>query len=411
MVPELEAYVSKVFLPGSNGYNASVASYFSPQAAALMPACFVAPYTAHDIAVAVKSLTSAAGGGSVDFAIRAGGHQWFSGANNSPGSVTIDLCGLNTIDVSHDKASVSVGGLTLGGGISYFGPREGWTCNQAIGFEVVLADGSIVEASETERPDLWKALRGTSNNFGVVTKIKYRTFEQGLLWYTMTFNTLSVINDQAAIYAGLMSPEKYDLIYTRVDANITKAQATPPYYQPVVNLPSIPVANLDGVVVAIMSTLAATAALVQISQASQYLSTTVTFQPTEVMIKETFAAFNKSLTQAKEIKDVSWVVNLEALPPQIYQAQGGSGASALGITGGRSSRSLVVCLLSVGWPVAAQNQQVYDAARGLIDDIDVMASYGAESVAELRRVRDKYDPKHVFTRQVSGGFKIPEKAC
>ncbi|KAI1363923.1 hypothetical protein F5Y08DRAFT_340246 [Xylaria arbuscula] len=198
-----------------------------------------------------------------------------------------------------------------------------------------------------------------------------------------------------------------------------------------VHLPSIPVSGLDGVVVANMSSLAATAALVQIPQASQYLSSTVTFESTEAMIREAYEAFNKSLAHVQNITQVLWALNLEPLPHQIYDAQGGSGANALGITG-HGGRSLVVCLLSVEWSDTAQNQQVYDAARALIDDItaraktlgaydsyiylnyaspwqDVISSYGAESVAKLRRVRDRYDPKHVFTKQVAGGFKIPER--
>lgn len=309
---------SKVFLPGSDGYKASVSSYFSPQAAAVDAACYVAPQTTQDVATIVKSLTSPDHGGPYDFAIRAGGHTWFAGSNNSPGGVTIDLRGLSDISVSADRASVAVGagatwdavygkldalgisvaggrvanvgvgGLTLGGGISYFGPREGWTCNQAIAFEVVLANGDIVKATETENSDLWWALRGGSNNFGVVTRIDFRTFEQGLLWYTMTFNPLSVVDQQIAIYADLMSPQKYDinasyltgwayaathglsvtlnqLIYTRPNGN-----ATPPYFQPVLDLPAVPVPGLAGTVVANMSKLAADAATMQAPQAAQY---------------------------------------------------------------------------------------------------------------------------------------------
>jgi hypothetical protein len=162
----------------------------------------------------------------------------------------------------------------------------------------------------------------------------------------------------------------------------------------------------------------------------RYMTATVTFEPTEAMIKETYAAFNKSLPQIQNITGISWTLNLEPLPPQIYDAQGGSGANALGLTG-EGGRSLVVCLVSPSWSDAAQNQQVYDAARALMDDIsaraktlgvhdpyiylnyaapwqEVIASYGAESVSKLRLVRDKYDPKHIFTKYVRGGFKIPE---
>lgn len=36
------------------------------------------------------------------------------------------------------NGAVGVGGLTLGGGISYFAPRVGWTCDTVSNFEVSL---------------------------------------------------------------------------------------------------------------------------------------------------------------------------------------------------------------------------------------------------------------------------------
>ncbi|KAI0157384.1 putative oxidoreductase [Xylariaceae sp. FL1272] len=472
-------------------YPASIASYFSPQAAAIQPACFVQPATVQDVAVIIKSLTSPDNGGPHDFAIRAGGHTWFADANSSPNGVTIDIRELGDINVSNDHSTVSVGagatwgavygqldalglsvaggrvgnvgvgGLTLGGGISYFGPREGWTSNQAVAFEVVLADGRIVEATEKENSDLWWALRGGSNekkltqhlcgyqNFGVVTRIDFRTFKQGQLWYAMKFNPLSVVDQQIAIYANLMSPENYNanasyltgwayaatqglsvslnqLIYTKPQPNSSTA---PAYFQPVLDLPAIPVPGLDGDIVANMSTLAAKSASIQAPQAAQYMTATVTFEPTEAMIKEAYVAFNKSLPQVQHVTGISWALNLEPLPPHIYEAQGGSGANALGLTD-QGGRSLVVCLISPSWSDAAQNDQVYVAAKALMDDIsarakrldvhdpyiylnyaapwqDVISSYGAASVARLRQVRAKYDPDRVFTKQVAGGFKIP----
>jgi len=48
---------------------------------------------------------------------------------------------------------------------------------------VILANGSIVNASLTSNPDLYWALRGGSGtNFGLVTRFDLMTFEQGLLW-------------------------------------------------------------------------------------------------------------------------------------------------------------------------------------------------------------------------------------
>jgi hypothetical protein len=71
--------------------------------------------------------------------------------------------------------NVCVGGLTAGGGISPFLVRSGgMTCDRAISFQVVLADGRVVKASAHHHPDLFFALRGAgNNNFGIITEIAY----------------------------------------------------------------------------------------------------------------------------------------------------------------------------------------------------------------------------------------------
>lgn len=63
--------------------------------------------------------------------------------------------------------------------MSFFAPRYGFACDNVINFEVVLASGDIVNANAHENPDLWFALKGGSNNFGVVTRFDLRTFKQG----------------------------------------------------------------------------------------------------------------------------------------------------------------------------------------------------------------------------------------
>lgn len=53
---------------------------------------------------------------------------------------------------------------------------------QVLNYEVVLASGEIVSANAKENSDLWVALRGGGNNFGVVTRFDFRTFKQGNVW-------------------------------------------------------------------------------------------------------------------------------------------------------------------------------------------------------------------------------------
>jgi FAD/FMN-containing dehydrogenase len=74
--------------------------------------------------------------------------------------------------------SVGVAGLVLGGGIGDNSRWAGMTCDHLESTTVVLASGESVEASGTENPDLFWALRGAAGgNFGVNTSFTFRLVE------------------------------------------------------------------------------------------------------------------------------------------------------------------------------------------------------------------------------------------
>lgn len=62
-------------------------------------------------------------------------------------------------------------------GNSFFARSCGFGCSNVDNFEVVLADGSVVNANAKENPDLWLGLGCGSENLGLVTRFDMRTTE------------------------------------------------------------------------------------------------------------------------------------------------------------------------------------------------------------------------------------------
>lgn len=55
-------------------------------------------------------------------------------------------------------------------------------CDNVANYEVVLASGQIVNANKDSHPHLFTALKGGSNNFGIVTRFTFPTFKLGQMW-------------------------------------------------------------------------------------------------------------------------------------------------------------------------------------------------------------------------------------
>ncbi len=155
----------------------------------------------------------------VKFAVRGGGHHG-GGLGTLDDGLVIDLSCMNKVEVDPEartawveggatlsdvdrathvhglampsgiNSTTGIGGLTLGGGLGHLTRHLGLSIDNLVAAKVVLADGSDVQTSAEELPDLFWAIRGGGGNFGVVTAFQFRlhpihTVTLGLTFWAM----------------------------------------------------------------------------------------------------------------------------------------------------------------------------------------------------------------------------------
>jgi hypothetical protein len=58
----------------------------------------------------------------------------------------------------------------------------GWAANSVVEFELVLANASVIQVTQSSYPDLFVALKGGGSNFGIVTSYLVQAYPQGQVW-------------------------------------------------------------------------------------------------------------------------------------------------------------------------------------------------------------------------------------
>ena len=398
-------------------------------------------------------------------------HTPFAGSANIQGGVTVDTSGLNQVTVALDKksvsvgpgnrwgevyskldalglstsggrvASVGVGGLTLGGGISFFSPRYGLVCDNILNYEIVLSSSRIVNANATSNPDLFRALKGGSSNFGIVTRFDLKTFSQVKFWGGFSVTPIQSTPLFIPAFVNFTKSKTYDpysaligsFTYSparggwSIASNLeyTKPTPTPPVFKPFTSLPQI----------------ASTLRISNLTDFTQELAapsplglrdtfTTATFKNSAAMMQKWVDLANTTALSLSNVKNLSFSLSFQPLPQAVtspgFATTDGKG-NVLGLS--TADGDLVNVLLTVQWTDSTDDAAIDKATRSLFADAetasrnlgtyhpylylnyaapwqDPIKGYGDASVAFLKQVSRKYDPGQVFQKLVPGGFKL-----
>lgn len=330
------------------------------------------------------------------------------------------------------------------GGVSFFSGRYGFACNNIISHEVVLANGTVVTASSTSNPSLFRALKGGSNNFGVVTKFTVRTRPQTAFWGGQI--TQPFTNKDAAIsfMASFSRSANYDP-YSALIFTFAWVQGLPvgilhytTYTDGNATWPPPAFAALDA-----QPKLASTVRKEKISEFAAELSAESSFlkglQVTFVTTSFVNDGTEKAEAYMKRVVELTEAVNadllvvvgftltlsFQPLPHVLYSKDAAS--NVLGLD--RFQDDLINVLYTASWTLPIASETVYARLQKLEADLQASAvemglandwlylnyaagwqkpiqRYGEASVSFLKGVSRAYDPSGLFQKGVPGGFKL-----
>ena len=79
-------------------------------------------------------------------------------------------------------------------GLSYLSSSYGWAANSIVSAEMVFANGSVGNVTAQSDPELFKAIRGGGNMFGIVTNFELQAYPQEQVRMSRKASRLPTLN-------------------------------------------------------------------------------------------------------------------------------------------------------------------------------------------------------------------------
>ncbi|KAI1659729.1 FAD-binding domain-containing protein [Daldinia decipiens] len=420
----------------------------------LPAACIVSPKNAQEVSMAVKILSQ----NGAKFAIRSGGHNYIPGFASVDEGVLISLSSLNSTELSEDKTTakigpgnrwqavyealvpeglvvvggrvgpVGVGGLMLGGGLSYFSTQRGLAFDNVKSYEVVLADGTIVTASaDNEYSDLYKGLRGGTSNFGIVTSYELYTYPVGDFYVdarAYSPNQTSDFLHAVAEYQkeGQLDPlssisESGPTILLLYNEPVQQAKAFDAFYALGAYQPILPAFNGS-----LLDIMALTGSRFSTGEIRTYGETFSHKTDADLMV-ELYSIFTEETASLPSGASAVWVPNSIAASVATLGKQ--YGGNLLGLE--EVPQQWYEWYIT--WTDPTQDRAIWDISQRIterctdaakVKDLllpyifmntagkiqDVLNGYGTENVEHIKATAAKYDPEQVFQTLQNDGFLV-----
>ena len=398
----------------------------------------------------------------------------FAGASNIAGGITIDLAELNEATINPNRnsvtvgpgnnwgdvyrklekeqktvvggriADVGVGGLTLGGGISFFSNMYGWACDNIETYEVVTATGDIITASAASNSDLYWALRGGAGNFGVVTSFEMRTYPQAhnLMWVGRVLHPwasraciIKAFADFGAedtdanatllfSFVYLQRPDEYMSISEMDYATSVPQDTHPVVFDAFFEVQdSIQVSKETKTIVEVIEAHSASS-----PNGLRQSYWTATFVLDQSLAEEIVEMWREEIDPIKsQITGFLPVLTLQVITVRMMEQMEINGGNALGLDG--KNGPLMIVAPSAMWADPAHDETVLSTYAKWLSRSNAMArelgldhrylymnyasqfqnpirGYGEPSLERLRSIARKYDPEGVFQKLQPGYFKL-----
>ncbi|KAJ5741338.1 hypothetical protein N7533_010747 [Penicillium manginii] len=389
----------------------------------------------------------------------------YPGSNNIDGGVLVALEKLNDIQVKKDTVEVGPGltwydvysalephgrvaiggrlktigvpGLSLIGGFHYFNSKYGYAMDNVVSYDVVLGNGTQITAKKSSHKDLFWALKGGANNYGLVTKFTLRTYdmpkvsttiqvynESGIPDFLNAVCDMALLDEKDPIAAGMVASVQYNATTKVTSASVLGVQegiSKPP--SQFANFSAIPATTRINNVTTMKQW---ATDLDSPKQMFRVMFSHKTMKPDAEVLVSIYKAWKDAVDQIADVEGLypTFVTNVASAPAARVALTNG-----VGNVWGLEDTGHILWQFSTGWALAQDDLRIEAWSRQLAESLhainvekgiasefvymgdagewqDPFAGFPKENVARMKEIRSSYDPEGVFSRLNWGGFKL-----